>query len=49
MATLKHSCDNCDSTFSINYDVNTVEDDPHYCPFCGEYILDSEDFDEEDE
>lgn len=50
MSILKHICDNCDSDFSIHYDDLECEDSPHYCPFCGEYIIESDDLiDDEDE
>ena len=50
MSTLHHTCDSCDSKFTIKYDENLCEDDPIYCPFCSEYILlNSEDISEEDD
>ena len=39
MANLHHTCDNCDSEFTIKYNEEKCEDDPIYCPFCSEYIL----------
>jgi len=49
MASLKHHCEECDSKFTIRYDEDLTEDSPHYCPFCGEYlIVNSECYDEED-
>jgi predicted nucleic acid-binding Zn-ribbon protein len=48
MPTLKHSCETCDSTFTVNYDEELCEDAPHYCPFCGDYIIE-DDYVEEDE
>jgi hypothetical protein len=48
MATLHHVCGNCDSEFTIKYDVEKCEDDPHVCPFCSEYILENETEDEDD-
>jgi hypothetical protein len=48
MATLQHYCDNCDSEFSIRYDVEKCADDPHFCPFCSEYIIQDTTEDEDD-
>ena len=48
MATLNHTCDVCDSAFTIKYDENMAEADPAFCPFCGEMIIDYE-FDEDEE
>ena len=48
MATLHHVCDNCDSQFTIKYDVEKCEDDPHFCTFCSEYILENDTEDEDD-
>jgi predicted nucleic acid-binding Zn-ribbon protein len=49
MPTLKHSCETCDSSFSISYNDLECEDSPHYCPFCGEYLIDELDLDSEDD
>lgn len=49
MPVLKHTCEVCDSVFSINYDEFECEDVPHYCPFCGEYTLEDVDYDIDDE
>ena len=49
MATLQHTCDNCESTFTIKYDDTQAADTPHYCPFCAEMIVDCDSFEEEDE
>lgn len=40
MKTIRATCDNCESRFIISYDEYSTEDDPVYCPFCGEYITD---------
>lgn len=48
MSTITHTCENCDSNFTINYDEENTETDPSFCPFCGEMILDY-DFEDEDE
>lgn len=45
MPLLKHSCEVCDSVFTITFDEVECEDTPHYCPFCGEYTLDDSDYD----
>lgn len=49
MATMHHTCDECGSEFSIKYDENQVESDPQNCPFCGEYIYELGDLEEDDE
>jgi DNA-directed RNA polymerase subunit RPC12/RpoP len=49
MTNLKHTCDNCDSEFTIKYDEENTETDPIHCPFCGEYLIEVEDFDNEDD
>ena len=49
MASVKHSCDNCDSVFTIKYDEEEVADIPHYCPFCAEMIVDIDELDEDDD
>ena len=48
MNNIHHVCLECDSEFNIKYDSEICEDDPHYCPFCGEYILDIESEQEDD-
>ena len=50
MATLNHTCDNCESEFTIKYNEELCDDDPIYCPFCSEYILlDSENIPKDDD
>lgn len=49
MPIVKHDCDTCDSKFSINYDDMECEDAPHYCPFCGEYLIEEFDIEPEDD
>ncbi len=49
MASLHHICEECSSEFTIRYDDEQTEDSPHFCPFCGEMMVDVEDFEEEDE
>ena len=48
MPVLKHTCEVCESSFSINYSDMECEDAPHYCPFCGEYLIDELDLDDEE-
>jgi len=48
MMKLKHTCDNCETEFTIEYDVENSETDPLYCPFCSDYMLDTEDEIEEE-
>lgn len=49
MATLHHICDNCGSEFSIKYDEMQCEDDPHFCSFCGEFMVETDEFEDDDE
>ena len=51
MTVLKHSCETCDSKFSISYDEMNCDDAPSYCPFCSSYLIqgDSEWGDDEEE
>lgn len=48
MNSLTHTCENCDSKFTIKYIEEETDSDPTFCPFCGEMMLDY-DFDDEDE
>lgn len=36
-------CEHCESTFSVEYDEEVIEDSPLYCLFCGGYIADAKD------
>jgi DNA replicative helicase MCM subunit Mcm2 (Cdc46/Mcm family) len=49
MTTMTHTCDTCDSTFTIKYNESETDTDPGFCPFCGEMIIDCEFDDDEDE
>lgn len=49
MATLHHICDECGSEFTLKYNEDQTEDSPHYCAFCGEMLIDTEDIGEDDE
>lgn len=49
MTTLHHTCDNCSSEFTIKYDQEQVEDDPHFCSFCGEFMIETDNLQDEDE
>jgi DNA-directed RNA polymerase subunit RPC12/RpoP len=49
MTSLKHICEACSSEFSIKYDEEKTETDPLHCPFCGEYLIETENYDEDDE
>jgi DNA replicative helicase MCM subunit Mcm2 (Cdc46/Mcm family) len=49
MKSLRHLCDNCGSDFTIKYDDAQCETDPLHCPFCAEYIVDSEEINDDDE
>ena len=35
---LKHHCEECSSQYSIEFSEDDTEDNPIYCPFCGEYV-----------
>jgi predicted nucleic acid-binding Zn-ribbon protein len=39
---IKHQCSNCDSKFTIEFDVEECEDNPKFCPFCSSYIIEDE-------
>jgi DNA replicative helicase MCM subunit Mcm2 (Cdc46/Mcm family) len=49
MQTIHHICDNCDSDFTVKYDEEYVEDSPQFCPFCGEFLIDFEKIEDEDD
>jgi hypothetical protein len=50
MINIKHTCEQCDSQFTIKYDENLTADSPHFCAFCGEMMFDVEQtYDEEDD
>jgi len=49
MATLHHICDECGSEFTLKYDEEQTEDSPHYCPFCGEMLIDTDDINEDED
>jgi len=49
MASIKHSCDNCGSNFTIRFDEDQVEDNPSFCPFCAEMFVDIDELEEDDD
>ena len=49
MATIKHTCENCDNTFTIKYDEEVCESDPIFCPFCAEMLFLDDESKNEDE
>jgi hypothetical protein len=49
MASVKHSCDNCDSVFTIKYDEEDIADSIKYCPVCAEMIVDVDELDEDED
>jgi hypothetical protein len=49
MTILTHTCETCDSSFTLKYDVEETDADPGFCPFCGEMIIEYESSDDEDE
>lgn len=48
MESLNHTCDNCNSKFTVKYDINECDDDPSFCPFCAEKMIET-DFSDDDE
>ena len=43
-------CHSCESSYDINYMQElTSEDYPHFCPFCGEMLVETEESQEDDE
>jgi len=46
MTKLTHTCDDCGTGFTLEYDEMQAEDSPSMCPFCGYYIIS---LDEDDE
>ena len=47
MIDLRHTCGACSTKFTITYNEMHTEADPTHCPFCGEYlILTEDDFDD---
>ena len=49
MATLHHICNECSSEFTLKYNEEQTESDPIHCPFCGEYLLEAEEFQDDDD
>ncbi len=49
MSTKHHVCDNCNSEFKIKYDESQCESDPIYCPFCSEYMIETDDYGDDDD
>lgn len=37
-------CEECESVFSLKYDPSITENEPGFCPFCGEKLFLDEDF-----
>jgi len=48
MSNLHHVCSECDSEFTIKYDTENCDDDPRFCPFCAQYILETEEIEDDD-
>jgi len=38
LKTIQYTCETCESSYTIEYDVEGTETDPIYCPFCSNYI-----------
>lgn len=49
MATIKHTCENCENSFVIKYDEEVCESDPIFCVFCAEMLFLDDESDAEDE
>lgn len=49
MEAMHHTCDNCDSEFTVKYDEEKVADSIKYCPFCAEILVDFEKVEDDDE
>lgn len=49
MPALHHVCGECDSEFTIKYHEDRAESDPAYCPFCGEMLIDIDDYTEDED
>jgi DNA replicative helicase MCM subunit Mcm2 (Cdc46/Mcm family) len=49
MEAMHHTCDNCDSEFTVKYDEELVDDKPQFCPFCSELLIDFEKVEDDDE
>jgi rRNA maturation endonuclease Nob1 len=49
MVTLHHICEECTSEFTVKYDEELCDDSPHFCPFCGEMLVETEEVQDEDE
>ena len=49
MATIHHTCDDCNSEFTIKYNEEVCESDPLHCPFCSSYILEMDNCDDEED
>jgi hypothetical protein len=45
---LKHECEHCESKYKIMFTEEDCADNPRYCPFCSEYIIEEETEKDED-
>ena len=45
---VQHTCDECGSEFAIKYDPDTCDDDPQYCPFCAELLIEFDTVDDDE-
>jgi hypothetical protein len=48
MDSLHHTCETCGSECYIKYDADQCDDDPSFCPFCAEKMIET-DFDNDDD
>lgn len=37
-----YSCTNCDVEFELDYDDSVIEEEPTFCPFCGDIEITEE-------
>lgn len=47
--TVKHSCSQCDSTYKVIFKEEETEDNPRFCPFCSDFIIEDETEQDEDD
>jgi transposase-like protein len=48
MTSMRYTCESCESQFTIQYDEMHCEDSPTFCSFCGEYLVDDAEVDEDE-
>jgi len=48
MVSEKYTCEACDSKFTIQYDEMQCEDSPTFCSFCGEYLVEDAEIEDDE-